>query len=112
MLPPTLPPRLQAALGDFAAGLRSRLGERVEGVRLFGSWARGEARPDSDVDVWVLVDRFDPLTRRLPFDLAVEVFLRHGVDLSPTVMEQAEWRLLRDRERRIARDIEAQGVPL
>lgn len=40
------------------------------------------------------------------------VFLEHELDIAPTVMDQAEWDFLRGRERRIARDIDAQGLPL
>ena len=33
----------------------------------FGSWARGEHRRDSDLDLAVIVDRYDPKTDRRPF---------------------------------------------
>lgn len=105
-----IPDRLERALADYAARLRGALGERLRAVRLFGSWARGEAGPGSDVDVWVLVDTLDPVTRRVPFDVSVETLLAHGVDVSPTLMDEALWADLRGRERRIAGDIEREGV--
>ena len=108
----SLPIRLQEALADYAARLRAGMGERLHGLSLFGSWARGEAGPDSDVDVFVLVDRRDALTRMLPFDASMEVLLRHEVDIAPTLMDEAEWQGLVARERRIARDIASQGIPL
>ena len=37
--------------------LEQRFGEALEGVYLFGSRARGEHRPDSDVDVAVVLRR-------------------------------------------------------
>lgn len=40
-------------------------GARVRGVLVFGSWARGEAVAESDVDVLVVVDHAVALTRRL-----------------------------------------------
>ena len=107
-----LPERLRAGAEAYAAGVRGALGSRVLSVRLFGSWARGTARQDSDVDIWVLVDSSDATTRRVPYDVAVEVLLQHGIDIAPTVMDHQEWSFLRGRERRIARDIETEGVPL
>jgi len=45
---------------EFLQGLRERLrvayGRRFQGLVLCGSEARGEAAPDSDVDVLVLLD--------------------------------------------------------
>jgi len=38
------------------AGLASIYGARLRGVYLFGSWARGQADQDSDVDIAVVLD--------------------------------------------------------
>jgi predicted nucleotidyltransferase len=47
----------RALVGRFVEELRSRLGEQVHAVWLFGSRARGEQpSAESDVDVLVLVD--------------------------------------------------------
>jgi predicted nucleotidyltransferase len=48
----------RALLERFVSELRSRLGEELHAVWLFGSRARGElpAREDSDVDLLVVVD--------------------------------------------------------
>ena len=107
-----LPQHLNAALEDFARRVRSSLGPRLHGLKLFGSWARGEAHADSDVDVWVLVDAFDTTTRNAPYEAAQETLLEHGVDLTATVMDEREWQHLCGRERRIARDIEREGVSI
>ena len=43
-------------LGRFRAALEKVFGARIERVVLFGSRARGEARPDSDYDVAVFLN--------------------------------------------------------
>lgn len=43
------------ALTDVVAKALEQLGPEVVGVAVFGSWARGEAGPSSDVDVVVVV---------------------------------------------------------
>ncbi|MGO8801135.1 MAG: nucleotidyltransferase domain-containing protein [Roseiarcus sp.] len=42
-------------LSRFRAALDEAYGERIERVVLFGSRARGDARPDSDYDVAVFL---------------------------------------------------------
>ena len=54
-------------LRKFRTALDEMYGERIERVVLYGSRARGDARPDSDYDVAVfltdLTDRWDEIDR-------------------------------------------------
>ena len=43
----------------------SVLGDSLLGVVVFGSWARGDESPDSDLDVLVVADRCVPIAREL-----------------------------------------------
>ena len=42
-----------------AEDLRSLYGDRLRQVLLFGSWARGDAHPESDIDLLVVLDHID-----------------------------------------------------
>ncbi len=48
-------PQLQKILSSLRRELGRSLGDQLDSVILFGSRARGEARPDSDIDVLVVV---------------------------------------------------------
>jgi predicted nucleotidyltransferase len=49
-----LPPAIAQDLPCFLRVLHSRYGEDLVSVVLFGSWARGEARAESDIDLLVI----------------------------------------------------------
>jgi predicted nucleotidyltransferase len=109
---PTLPERIRRSLDDFHGRLRGRFGERLRDYRLFGSYARGDEGPDSDVDVLVVIDGLDHHGRGEVFDLCEDVFFVHEVPLSPLALSTTEWQLLVQREYLLARDIQAEGIAL
>jgi len=51
--------RVDRWLADFVRRLRDTFGERLVFVSLHGSWARAEPRPESDIDVTVVIDCVD-----------------------------------------------------
>ena len=50
-----LPPNVAAAVAELKAALSELYGERLRGVYLFGSYARGDFSKDSDVDVLIIL---------------------------------------------------------
>ena len=67
LVKPPADPTRHPAMRRFAAAVRALYGDRVERIVLFGSRARGDARPDSDYDVAVFLrhmgDRFAKMDR-------------------------------------------------
>ena len=55
----------QETARSVAAELRELYGDRLRRVLLFGSWARGDAHPESDVDVLVVLDRVESAWKEL-----------------------------------------------
>ncbi len=86
------PESLRGALAELRQRLQVLYGQRLRKVVLFGSQARGQAGPESDVDVLVVLDE--------PVDVCEEInrtswivsdlSLRHNLLISCVFMETRE----------------------
>jgi predicted nucleotidyltransferase len=76
--------KMEAILRALRSEMARVLGDRLEQILLFGSQARGEARPDSDIDILVVVredyDYADLIRRTSPIIAALS--LRYDVVIS------------------------------
>jgi predicted nucleotidyltransferase len=87
------------ALREFASRVRRALGNHLVDLRLFGSVARGDNSPDSDIDVFIVVQPDDQrvaLENQI-IDIAFDVNLAHNVYISPhvvtpAILEHSVWR--------------------
>lgn len=107
-----IPSALRPALDRYAARLRARFGERLREMRLFGSYARGEAHEDSDVDVLVLVDGLTDREIGAAAGDAAVVAMETGAALAPLPMATERLDDLRRSERLLARVLDEEGVLL
>lgn len=96
----------------FRALAEERFRDDILEVRIFGSRARGDARIDSDLDLFVRTRDNDRKRRNslcdLAWDIAYEMELEYPVTVH--VMDDAHFQRLFNLERRLARDIVREGV--
>jgi predicted nucleotidyltransferase len=102
----------KAGLVEIKQRVQSMVGQRLRGIRLFGSKARGDFDPESDLDIAILVDSLDRETKRKIIDVVADVEIKFLVVVSSLVLSWDDFQSLRARERRIAIDIEREGIPL
>jgi predicted nucleotidyltransferase len=103
---------VRTALAVLAERLRSLLGSSLARLVLYGSRARGDADPDSDIDVAVIVRDAGPRERDRIFEAVADVELETGVPLSTLILSEPDYNHLLKRERRLALDIEKEGIEL
>jgi predicted nucleotidyltransferase len=104
-------PAIQRLLADYRRLLVEHLGERLIRLTLFGSFARGEAGPESDVDVAVVLDRIgNHADRVLPMELAGALIVEHELVLTPLVLSVSELELLHQREDLLAENLDRDGI--
>ena len=104
--------QVSATLGALKDRITRLLGRSLEKLLLFGSRARGDADPDSDVDVAIIVRGLDTETKERIFSAITDIELDLLVPVSALVLSDREFRSLVARERRIALDIQREGIPL
>jgi uncharacterized protein len=78
-----------AALEAFVERLRVDLGNNLFELKLFGSKAMGNDRPDSDIDVFVAVEKGGVEVEDQVLDIAFDINLKHDVYISPRVIDRA-----------------------
>jgi predicted nucleotidyltransferase len=75
---------------EFAAKAREACGDAIEEIILFGSVARGDDRPDSDIDILVITSREDFRLREYLTGLAFDLLMQTGERLSVKVLSRAD----------------------
>lgn len=102
----------QQAATDFAKNIYRQFDDQVKSILLFGSRARGEAQPDSDMDLLVVLSDTTPDIVRAIRYLAVDVWLKHGIFLSTRVWSFDHWRKMEKLETSLYRNICEDGIRL
>ena len=110
-VPPTLEPNEKLWLESYLDRLKKAPGGLLKRLVVYGSKARGDAGPASDVDVLVLVGDAPDAERN-----ARELIYRgddpDDVDHNVVVRTEAEWLRDLDKELPFPRNVEAEGVQL
>ena len=96
---------LKRSLGDL-------LGPETFETVLFGSRARGDYSDESDLDVAIIVQGLTRAMKMLILEKVAEFELQYLLPLSVLILSREEFEHLKKRERRIALDIEKEGIPL
>jgi uncharacterized protein len=85
---------------------------KVAELILFGSRARGDADPDSDLDVLVIADELSPELEEYISECAWEAGFQYGIVIVPVVFTRNEWENGPERYSLLAEAIKSEGVIL
>jgi predicted nucleotidyltransferase len=84
---------LHDLLNELKSELTAIYGERLKGLFLYGSYARGEEDEESDLDILVILEQFDRYAQEVDRtgQLSSDLSLKYGITVSQVFMRQAEW---------------------
>jgi predicted nucleotidyltransferase len=76
--------KINQLLKEFRTGIEKLYGQRLKNIVLYGSWARGEATEDSDIDLVIVlkgdVQPGSEIDRMI--DIITDINLKYGVLIS------------------------------
>lgn len=107
-----LSPHERQAIKTFLTQLWARFPNRVFQAILFGSKARGDSHPESDIDILLIVDRDDWRFQHTISDVASDVSLEYGVLIGPRVIGRAHWDQMARERFSLYENVAQDGIPL
>ena len=84
-----MPVHILEIMQDFAKNVRKMLGDSLDSVIVYGSYARGDYSEFSDIDVMLLVSLKEEEIKKISdpiSDLAFDFMIQYGVDISPVII--------------------------
>ena len=95
---------------ELKEGLVQIYGDKLKAVYLYGSYARGDYRQGSDVDVMILLKDYKNYWKELyrSSDYVSDISLKYDVTVSCLIMKEIQWK---ESDMPVLRNIRREGLP-
>ncbi len=90
-----MPVAINTLLGQYVEEVKKIYGDHLRSVILYGSYARGDFRPDSDIDIMILVDLTDLEVEEYRKQLSWSTYdfnEEHNTDIKPIAKSDAQFK--------------------
>ena len=100
----------KSALTQFKADLERVLSGQLIELKLFGSKARGDDQPDSDIDVLVIVVTDDSHIRESVYNIVTDILLQTDLCISPKIISKGKFDQLRKENTSFIRNVSRDAI--
>ncbi|HID63736.1 MAG TPA: nucleotidyltransferase domain-containing protein [Anaerolineae bacterium] len=100
------------ALVEFTRLIQEQLDGVLLSVHLFGSKARGEGTPESDIDVLIVVKDASWKIRKQILHLAADICLEYDLNLSPRVWSLSHFHEMQELQSPLYQNIQRDSIEL
>ncbi len=107
-----LSPAENQALVEFLAAIQAAHGEKILRAALFGSKARGDSTPDSDIDLLLVVTDDQWKFQQALIEIGAESGLKYEVLLDLRIISAARWQYMADIQAGLYQNIVRDAIPL
>jgi uncharacterized protein len=111
-LPEHLQTNEKQAILKLCLTLSEMLGRNLVDMVLFGSKARGDFHPDSDIDLLVVLRHLNADSRWLVRSVAADCSLAYDVLFNTHLYEKGRWDAIVAQRDTLWREVQRDGVPL
>jgi predicted nucleotidyltransferase len=112
VLLPDCRPAVLAAVQDYVRKVVGLHGGGVLSIVLYGSQARGDASIESDIDLFIVVQKDTPALRQALVDLAWQVQFEHDVVISDIIYNVDRFQRMQSRQFPYYQSIQRDGILL
>jgi predicted nucleotidyltransferase len=105
-----VPARIRKLMKELKEGLVQIYGDKLKAVYLYGSYARGDYRDGSDVDVMLLLKNYEDYWKEYmrSSDYVSDISLKYDVTVSYILIKEIQWN---EENKPILRNIRREGLP-
>jgi predicted nucleotidyltransferase len=104
------PTRIKKLMKELKDGLAEIYGDKLKAVYLYGSYARGDYRQGSDVDMMILLKNYRDYWKEYhrSSDYVSDISLKYDVTVSYILIKEIQWQKA---DKPVLRNIRREGVP-